>query len=126
MLDNLRQVGFRGAIYPVNPHYEQVGGLLCYATVGDIPAEVEAAAIALPAGAAVETVRQCSRNMRYDFAAALEVNSHDLLRTPIRKPQAIAMPARRFAESQIRQQDSNIRFRSWVRVHHVLLYAAGW
>jgi acetate---CoA ligase (ADP-forming) len=61
VLDNLRQVGFRGAIYPVNPHYEQVGGLLCYATVGDIPAEVEAAAIALPAGAAVETVRQCAQ-----------------------------------------------------------------
>lgn len=61
VLDNLRQVGFRGAIYPVNPHYEQVGGLLCYATVGDVPAEVEAAAIALPAGAAVEAVRQCAQ-----------------------------------------------------------------
>ncbi len=61
VLDNLRQVGFRGAIYPVNPHYEQVGGLLCYATVSDIPAEVEAAAIALPAGAAVEAVRQCTQ-----------------------------------------------------------------
>ena len=61
VLDNLRQVGFRGAIYPVNPHYEQVGGLPCYATVGDIPAEVEAAAIALPAGAAVEAVRQCAQ-----------------------------------------------------------------
>lgn len=59
VLDNLRQVGFRGAIYPVNPHYERVDGLPCFASVAAIPAEVEAAAIALPAAATVEAVQQC-------------------------------------------------------------------
>ncbi|HLH62682.1 MAG TPA: acetate--CoA ligase family protein [Ktedonobacteraceae bacterium] len=61
VLDNLYRVGFRGAIYPVNPHYERISGLRCYPSVIDIPAEVEAAAIALPAEAAVAAVQECAR-----------------------------------------------------------------
>jgi len=61
VLDNLRRVGYRGDVYPVNPRYDQVAGLRCYASVCDIPFLVESAAIALPAEAAVEAARACAR-----------------------------------------------------------------
>jgi len=60
VIENLRRVGFPGDIYPVNPRYEQVAGLRCYANVRDIPAPVEAAAIAVAAEGAVAAMRECA------------------------------------------------------------------
>src|SRR5579864_623101 len=61
LLANLRAAGYPGAIYPVNPRTGHIDGLPCYASVEDVPGEVEAAAIALPAEASVQAVRQCAR-----------------------------------------------------------------
>lgn len=36
-LRNLRRGGFRGAIYPVNPGYDELAGLRCYANLAELP-----------------------------------------------------------------------------------------
>ena len=36
-LENLRRGGFKGGTFPVNPAYEDIDGLRCFATVADLP-----------------------------------------------------------------------------------------
>ena len=36
-LMNLEFGGFEGAVYPVNPGYDELRGMRCYATVGELP-----------------------------------------------------------------------------------------
>jgi acetyltransferase len=55
----LNRFGFRGTVYPVNPKYQEVDGLRCYASVADIGAPCDVALIAVPAQAASEAVRAC-------------------------------------------------------------------
>ncbi len=45
----LRDEGYEGAIYPVNPKEEMILGLPCYPDVGKIPGDVDVALIATPA-----------------------------------------------------------------------------
>lgn len=55
----LHRFGFKGAVYPVNPKYTEIDGLRCYASVADIDGPCDLAVIAVPAKAAIETVRAC-------------------------------------------------------------------
>lgn len=48
---------FRGAIYPVNPGYNEVMGLKCYPSIEAIGSPVDLAVYALPAGAVPEAVQ---------------------------------------------------------------------
>jgi len=48
-----------GAVYPVNPRHETVGGQRSYASVDDIDGEVRMAVIAVPPVALVDTIEQC-------------------------------------------------------------------
>ncbi len=43
MLIELRRGGYDGAIFPVNPGYEEIDGLRCYPTVADAPGPVDLA-----------------------------------------------------------------------------------
>lgn len=52
--------GFPGPIYPVNPRRDEVMGRPCYASVDDIPGEVDLAIIVLPAAACVTAMQQCA------------------------------------------------------------------
>lgn len=45
---NVREGGFRGAVYPINPQHAEVQGCKAYATIADVPAPVEMAVIATP------------------------------------------------------------------------------
>lgn len=45
LMQNLHRFGFEGAIYPVNPKYEEVSGLRCYASLTDLPAAPDNVAI---------------------------------------------------------------------------------
>lgn len=56
----LRQHGFGGRIYPVNPKYDEIEGLRAYPRIGDVPGPVDLAIVATPARAAVEVVRECA------------------------------------------------------------------
>ena len=53
--------GFSGRVYPVNPHASSIAGLACHPTVGDIPATIDLAVIAVPALAAGDAVDDCIR-----------------------------------------------------------------
>jgi len=56
----LVRYGYDGAIYPVNPRYTSVRGLPAYASLADIGAPVEFAAVALGANQAVQAMQDCA------------------------------------------------------------------
>lgn len=55
----LHRFGFKGAVYPVNPKYQEIDGLRCYASVAEIDGSCDVAIIAVPARAAIDAVRGC-------------------------------------------------------------------
>ncbi|MCL8207476.1 MAG: acetate--CoA ligase family protein [Actinomycetia bacterium] len=56
----LRQHGFGGRIYPVNPKYDEIEGLRAYPRIADVPEPVDLAIVVTPARAVVDVVRQCA------------------------------------------------------------------
>ncbi|HSF59630.1 MAG TPA: acetate--CoA ligase family protein [Candidatus Binatia bacterium] len=54
-----REFGYAGKIYPVNPKYPEIAGVPCFATLSDIPGEVDLAVITLPAPAVPEALAEC-------------------------------------------------------------------
>ncbi len=52
---------YEGKIFPVNPKRETVQGLKCYPSILDIPDEVDAAIIVVPAAVVPDMVRQCAK-----------------------------------------------------------------
>jgi acyl-CoA synthetase (NDP forming) len=54
----LREHGYDGAIYPVNPNYDELQGLRCYASLADVPTPVDLVLVLVPAAHAAEVVRQ--------------------------------------------------------------------
>jgi len=61
ILRNFIQAGFRGAIYPVNPHASEILGMRCYSSVQDVPSSFDCAIIAIPAEAAVLALESCAK-----------------------------------------------------------------
>ena len=59
VLANLKDGGFSGALYPVNPKAEEILGLKAYPTVLDIPGPVDLAVIVIPYPLVPEALRQC-------------------------------------------------------------------
>jgi len=55
------QIGYSGAIYPVNPHYETIDGLKCYPSVLDCPDPVDLAIVFIPAEQAPQAVADCAK-----------------------------------------------------------------
>lgn len=55
----LRRYGYRGRIYPVNPKYEVVQELRCFASLAALPERPDMAIIALPADAAIDAAEAC-------------------------------------------------------------------
>jgi acetyl coenzyme A synthetase (ADP forming)-like protein len=60
LLHNVVANGFRGPVFPVNPAATELEGLPAYASVLDIPADVEMAVITVPAAAVLGAARQCA------------------------------------------------------------------
>ncbi len=58
----LRDRGFSGGIYPVNPKYAQIADLRCFASIRDVPAPCDIAVIALPAAMVPEVIEQCGEH----------------------------------------------------------------
>ncbi len=59
LLKACRNVGFIGAIYPVNPKYKEVSGLRCYPRIEDVPGPVDVAAIAVSSRLVIPAVESC-------------------------------------------------------------------
>ncbi len=56
---NLLLSGFTGAVYPVNPKAAVVQGVPAYASILDVPAEVDVAFITVPAPLVEDVAREC-------------------------------------------------------------------
>ena len=50
------RIGYRGLVWPVNPRRESIGGHRCFRNVEDLPEPPDAAFVAVPREAAVDTV----------------------------------------------------------------------
>ncbi|MEQ8804669.1 MAG: CoA-binding protein [Rhodospirillales bacterium] len=58
-LNYLLAHGYAGKVYPVNPKETEIRGLACYASVTDIPDDIDLALIAVPAKASVAVMKDC-------------------------------------------------------------------
>ncbi len=56
VIANLRDCGFAGEIFAVNPRYEDVLGYKCFPTVSDLPAAVDCLVVAVAADAACDVL----------------------------------------------------------------------
>ena len=54
-----REFGYAGKVYPVNPKYQEISGMPCFANLSDIPGEVDLAVITLPAAAVPQALEEC-------------------------------------------------------------------
>src|SRR5512138_947555 len=59
ILKNLKEGGFLGALYPINPKSASILGLDCFRSVKDIPGAVELAVLIIPARMVSQAVREC-------------------------------------------------------------------
>ena len=50
------RIGYRGPVWPVNPRRESIGGHRCFRSVEDLPQAPDAAFVAVPREAAIDTV----------------------------------------------------------------------
>ncbi len=62
LFKNLRQGGFRGEIYALNPKHKRVQGVEAYARLEDIEAPVDLAVIATPAATVAGIIDDCGRH----------------------------------------------------------------
>jgi acyl-CoA synthetase (NDP forming) len=56
----MREAGFKGEIYPVNPTRDTVQGLRSYRSVADLPTAPDVAILAVPADATEQAVAECA------------------------------------------------------------------
>ena len=56
----LRDAGYAGQVYPVNPRHAEVQGITAFPHISDVPAAVDLAIVAVPAPSVVETVEACA------------------------------------------------------------------
>jgi acetyltransferase len=59
ILKNLKDGGFPGALYPINPKSESILGLSCFKNVRDVPGKVDLAVVIIPARFVSQTIREC-------------------------------------------------------------------
>jgi acyl-CoA synthetase (NDP forming) len=56
----LKHYNFAGAIYPINPNYDEIQGVKTYKTLADVPGDVDLALIALPSVMVEDAVTACA------------------------------------------------------------------
>jgi acetyltransferase len=60
ILANLKNGGFAGPLYPINPKAQEILGLKVYPAIGDTPEPPELAVIVIPARLVIPTLEQCA------------------------------------------------------------------
>ena len=61
ILRNLRNCGYHGSLYPVNPKYAEVLGIPCVPTVDALPPDVDLAILAINRSIVLRAVEECAR-----------------------------------------------------------------
>jgi len=59
ILRNILDSGFRGSVYPINPHADEILGLKCYSNILEVPEVPDIAIIAIPARSVPKVVEEC-------------------------------------------------------------------
>jgi acyl-CoA synthetase (NDP forming) len=57
----LKQTGFVGKVFPVNPKYADIGGFTCYPSIDALPEAADVALITLAAARVPDAIRACAR-----------------------------------------------------------------
>jgi acetate---CoA ligase (ADP-forming) len=60
LLTILRNNGYPGKIYPVNPNYGEINGLICFKSISDINQPIDLAVVIIPARAVLGALEQCA------------------------------------------------------------------
>jgi acyl-CoA synthetase (NDP forming) len=60
-IDYLKRHGFAGAIYPINPRYQELAGLTCYPAVSALPVPPDVGLVLLGSDRVIEAVRDLAR-----------------------------------------------------------------
>ena len=61
LAQNLKELGYKGKLYPVNPKREVVFGIQCYPSVVDIPGSIDAFIIAISRDLILPVLQDCAR-----------------------------------------------------------------
>ena len=61
LLNNLIEGGFTGPVYGVNPEAFELGGMISYGTVAEIPGPIDLAVIAVPKEEVLSVIRTCAQ-----------------------------------------------------------------
>ncbi len=61
ILENVKNLGFKGKIYPVNLKAKKILGLKCFKSVLDIPGKIDLAIIMVPAKFVNQVVKECGK-----------------------------------------------------------------
>jgi acetyltransferase len=59
IIRNLISFNYKGGVYPVNPNEKEILGKTCYPNISEVPDPVELAVLVIPAGATLQTLKQC-------------------------------------------------------------------
>lgn len=62
VLENILSGGYSGELYAVNPHADDILGVPCFQTVGDVPTPCDLAVVCVPAALVPDVARQCGRH----------------------------------------------------------------
>jgi len=55
----LRERGYAGSVFPVNPRHDKIGDLTCYPTILDVPGDVDMVIVSVPANSVPDVLGQC-------------------------------------------------------------------
>ncbi len=58
ILRNIKEYGYKGKIYPINPAADEILGIKCYHTISDVPGNIDLAIISIPARFVPEVIDQ--------------------------------------------------------------------
>ena len=61
ILLNIRDAGFGGALYAVNPHADDIDGIRCVPSVAALPEAPDLAVVAVPAAGVLEVAQECGQ-----------------------------------------------------------------
>ena len=61
VLLNLKEYGYKGNLYPINPNDSEMMGFRAYPSVLDVKEEIDLAVFAIPAAYVVEAMRECGK-----------------------------------------------------------------
>ena len=61
VMKSLVEGKYQGEIYPINPRRQEIWGIRAYASLEDVPAEVDLAIIAVPAQFVPRVLKECGR-----------------------------------------------------------------